>query len=180
MGMCEKIKTNRVIYDELISGVVVDDETISLSKYTRANPVSIDESQTEVVVSVLECDLERDPQTGYITGKITNLIIHIEKRVVINLDAGEPLILQFSFNRRIPDFMLTKFNDAYITNEDLRFAHCQVHDFVPIDSLVLIPEYRLLRETLIASFTIKISREDQMIVALCPSSTFAEITTSSN
>jgi len=162
VGFCQRIKTDRVLYDERIF-ITENEPNIRLGREVPEGVIRPGLSQVEV--AVVECDLVRG-RGGQITD--VDVTLFIDKTIVVeettNLRGLIPF--EFSFRRtfRVP---LAKIADATIDPADAARAHCQIVD-IAAEDLLRLTSGDTLSELLEVSIKLKIVVEDQILVMLCP------------
>jgi len=144
MGLCQRIKTDRVLYDERV--FLTDSEVIPLS-VELASGSFINRDASSVDVAVVECDLVRRGDT--ITG--ATITLFIDKNVVVTqLDTLPSIPFEFSFQRTFP-VSLAKIFDASIDPADAARAHCQIFGLTATDTLALSTDRTTISETLLVA-----------------------------
>lgn len=162
MGLCQRIKTDRVLYDERV--FLTESEPAIPLGIVPARGSFIVVGESSVDVAVVECDLVRRDDT--ITG--ATITLFIDKNIVVRQPDTMPSIpFEFSFQRTFP-VSLAKIFEASIDPADVARARCQIFDLTATDTLALSDDRRTLSETLLVAVKLKIVVEDQILVALCP------------
>ncbi len=183
MGLCQRIKTDRVLYDERIF-INETENAIPLGvKPAAGSTISRNKSSAEV--AVVECDVVRSGSA--ITA--VDVTLFIEKNIVVDQPGELPdLLFEFSFQKtfRVP---LVKIGEATISPADAARADCQIVDMTATDVLTLTnpssdtaTATATVKDELVVAVKLKlVVPHDQILVALCPAnmSTLATVTVKS-
>ncbi|HBT17674.1 MAG TPA: hypothetical protein DEB05_12065 [Firmicutes bacterium] len=170
MGFCTLIKTDRVLYDEIV--FCRDEETVPINEEVPAGSMILVD-QSKVTVTVINCT------PVVVSGVITSVTaqVHIRKDIVI--DRPEPLpnlTLEFSFVRQFTcPLSKTPDGHAFIAPEDVVRAACQIVNITARDTMTLTtgtsPSFH---QVLVMAAKLKlVVPHDQVFVGTCPSTVTA-------
>jgi hypothetical protein len=163
MGFCTLIKTDRVLYDEIV--FCRDEETVPISEEVPDGSTILTD-QSRVTVTVVNC-------TPVVVGGVITAVtarIHIRKDIVIDRPDPLPdLTLEFSFVREFT-CPLSKADHAFIAPEDVARAACQIVNITASDTLTLTTgETPSFNQVLVMASKLKlVVPHDQIFVGTCP------------
>lgn len=174
MGFCNRILTDREIYDQQI--FITDIETaIPLGITTLPVGSVLDLAASTVTASVVECDLIKTPLT--ITG--ANITLDIQKNLVITPPSpAAPIPVAFSLRKVFP-VTFSKITEAFIDIADIPKAECRISGVTAVDELTLIIlPTPAITETLQVSMYLVVVVPDKLLVPACKSDLTATATLS--
>lgn len=155
MAQCQRIRVDRVFYDQRFTIDPVVDEDVNLAGLVAPgvalNSVTVD-------VTVTNCEVD-----------IANETLDLEFFILKTLNFADDTILEFSFNASVSDIALPKLGDTTIPDEFLDRLRCEAFDFTPTETFTYDPVTQDFTDTLAIEITIKIVAFDQILVNLCPS-----------
>ncbi len=154
MGFCQRIKYNRVFYDQRSTIEVLNEVNVSLANLIAAG---IDITTVNVEASIIECDVDVANQTATIEFFIKKTLTFVDDSVI-----------EFSFNPTATGISLPKLGETTIPDEFLDRLQCQIFDFTPIETFTYSPASQLFNDQLSIDLTLKVSAEDQALFTLCP------------
>lgn len=155
MAQCERIRIDRVFYDQRFPIDPLVTEEINLAGLVTGG-VQLD--SVTVDVTVTSCDLD-----------LTNDTISLEFFILKTLNFADGTILEFSFNIGVSDISLPKLIDTTIPDEFVDRLRCEAFDFTVTEEFTYNPGTQDFTDTLSIDITIKIVAFDQILVNLCPS-----------
>ncbi len=163
MNFCTLIKTERVLYDEII--FAHDTETIDISEEIPGGS-SIEEESLAVLVTMTECTPVID--NGTITG--VEGLFHIDMNVTILRPDLPDLELGYSFFKEF-EVPISKAGDAFFAPEDVERAICSIVDIKSHDTIVLNvgAEPTLFHDLTVAMKLKLVVPNEQIFVRSCPS-----------
>ena len=154
MVNCERVKLQRVFYDQRFPLQIFDNQVTNLIGIV---PPFLPLTSVEVNVIITQCNLNLVSQTVDLTFVITKI-----------LNFNNIIIVPLLFIPTISDIPLPKFNEATIPAQFVNRLECQVFDAVFSESFTYNVITRDFTESLAADLTIKVDAEDQILVSLCP------------
>lgn len=164
MSSCLLIKTDRVLYDEMI--FAFDEEEIIINNIVPLAS-NIIKRESGIKVTLKECSPVYD--NGSIVG--VEGLFHIDMVVAIRRgDSLANLTLAYSFDKEFFS-PLSKIEDAFIEAEDMARAVCRIVELVSDDQMLLTPgETPLLFHRLSVNMKLKlVVPNEQIFVNVCPS-----------
>ena len=155
MAQCQRIRTDRVFYDQ---GFTIDPVFEDETNLSGLVPMGVQLDSVTVDVTVTNCELD-----------LINQTIDLEFFILETLTFANGTIIVFSFNVGVSDIILPKLIDTTIPDEFLDRLRCETFDFTPTLTFTYNPGTQIFTDTLFVDIVIKIVAFDQILVSLCPS-----------
>lgn len=165
MGMCQRIKTERVLYDQRI--FIDDNETDVPLDLGGATLIAV--TNPVIQIDIIDCAVDFGDPAMMIPPSVTlraNFIIEFTG----SLSNGTTRNFEFSFLRAFGPFTLPKLDVTGLTADELRRAFCQIFDITMVTPPVLTIDTAAgtFDISIQAAVKLKLVVFDQIMVALCP------------
>lgn len=168
MGLCEKIKADRVLADEIFF------LQKTIGPVDLGFPVPENSTLTGTVeVTVLECELVFDEEEDRVRVIIR---VMIQKEFTIITPDEEEIPLEFAFRNTLST-QFAGITPSILEEMEIEFRRvkCQIFDIKEItDNITFLcgdeenEENASIEETILIPIKLKLAIEEQLIVALCP------------
>jgi hypothetical protein len=156
-------KADRVVCDQVL--IVSDIETDLPIRIPLFPDSQIDSRETQVKVTVKECDLRIDLGNDLF---FIDLELFINKEIMILKDGLSKLGSELSFNKKFADLQVTVCRPSEVPAELFRRLRCQIFDVEAKECLTLHTTANTFDEFLTVTVTVKIVFEDQIPLPVPP------------